>query len=186
MTVRGEIFSAQSSERYVQTEWAGGWTYAVIGFGEAARMLTEQRRKMGASVDQIGLAVFYLQRHRVELILKQTLIDLGEEPIRVIKPGHDLAALWALLKARLQSDDPGEWDTLERDHGDFVSVMHEADSSSFSYRYPVDKSGSHSVRPDYIDLDALQHHVERFESGLHGYLDWLSEARMAEPEFDDW
>jgi hypothetical protein len=33
-------------------------------------MLTEQREKMHAHVDQVGLAVFYLQRHRVELVIR--------------------------------------------------------------------------------------------------------------------
>jgi hypothetical protein len=147
MSVRAEIFPADRGEALVQTEWAKGWGYAVIGFGEAARMLTEQRREMGAAVDQVGLAVFYLQRHRVELIIKQALIDLGEELSRVIKPGHDLRALWLLLEERIRSSDADEWNDLEREHGEFLSVMHEADKSSFSYRYPVDKSGGDSPAP---------------------------------------
>lgn len=70
MSASDEIFPSEGREAYVQTRWAKGWGYNVIGFGYAARMLTEQRVKMHANVDLIGLAVFYLQRHRVELVIK--------------------------------------------------------------------------------------------------------------------
>lgn len=185
MGVRDEIFPTNRSERFVQTEWAAGWGYAVIGFGEAARMLTEERHRMHASVDQIGLAVFYLQRHRVELVLKQALIDLGEEAPAAIARGHDLAALWHLFEVRVSTRDPAAWDTLNREHGEFVAAMHEADKSSFSYRYPVDQSGGDVQRASFIDLDALQRHAVHFEDGVHGYLDWLSESRGVEPDFSD-
>ncbi|MGB0098482.1 MAG: hypothetical protein WBP81_38825 [Solirubrobacteraceae bacterium] len=172
-----EIFPSTRSTNYVQTEWAQGWGFAEFGFGEAARILTEQRPAMRATVDQIGLAVFYLQRHRVELLLKQALIDFFDEPCRTLKAGHDLAELWHLLKGHVP--DSSNWDTLQREHGDFVSVMHEADKRSFSYRYPTDKSGLDSQRADFIDLDALQRHTERFADDIHGYLDRLSESGPA-------
>lgn len=84
MGVREDIFPTEQRVGYVQTEWASGWAYGVIGFGEAARMLTEQRAKMHANIDQIGLAVFYLQRHRVELVYYQPVEQFS--PVSRIAP----------------------------------------------------------------------------------------------------
>src|SRR4051794_32413225 len=94
MSVHDDIFPTHRREDFVQTEWAKGWAYAVIGFGYAARMLTEARAQMHANVDQIGLAVFYLQRHRIELVLKQALVDLGESTATVARLPHRLDVLW--------------------------------------------------------------------------------------------
>jgi len=177
MGARDEIFPTDQHPAYVQTQWAKGWTYNVIGFGAAARLLTEQRASMHASVDQIGLAVFYLQRHRVELIIKQSLVDLGREPVEVAKLGHNLDRLWRELGTVVSSIDADHWRALVNDYAEFVAVVHEADEGSFSYRYPIDKAGSESKRADFISLEALERYAEGFEYGIHGYTDWVAEGR---------
>jgi hypothetical protein len=182
MSVRDEIFPRERNEAYVQTEWARGWAYGVIGFGEAARMLTEQRPKMHANVDQIGLAVFYLQRHRIELVIKQALVDLGGNPAEVARLGHDLGRLWETLGSVVRSNGADHWRSLADTHGEFLSVMHEADEGSFSYRYPIDKAGEESKRADFISLEALELHADKFEYGVQGYMDWVSEAQSYGPD----
>jgi hypothetical protein len=184
MGEREEIFPSEQKEAYVQTQWARGWAYGVIGFGYAARMLTEQRARMHANVDQIGLAVFYLQRHRVELVIKQALVDLGAEPAEVAKLGHNLNRLWKRLESVVRANGDDHWQSLQDDHGEFLSAMHGADEGSFSYRYPIDKSGEESRRADFIDLDALERHAESFESGVQGYTDWVQEMEYSRGEYD--
>lgn len=184
MSVRDEIFPTERNPAYVQTEWAKGWGYGVIGFAYAARMLTEQRREMHANVDQIGLVVFYLQRHRVELVIKQALVDLGEEPAKVAQLGHNLDQLWRRLGTIVRSNGADHWWSLAEDHGEFLSTMHEADEGSFSYRYPIDKAGEESTRADFISLEALERHAETFENGVQAYMDWISEMRSYEPDYD--
>lgn len=182
MSAADDIFPKTKSANYVQTEWAGGWTYAVVGFGSAARMLTEQRESMHASVDQIGLAVFYLQRHRVELILKQALIDLGTEPADVISLRHNLAALWRAFGTVVTAHGAGHWRELDGRFGGFVAAMHDADEGSFSYRYPVNNKGAGVQRAPFIDLEALERYAEDFEGGIDGYLTVVYEEREVEAE----
>lgn len=179
MGVRDEIFPNERKLAYVQTTWAKGWEYGVMGFGYAARMLTEQREVMHANVDQIGLAIVYVQRHRVELVIKQALVDLGEGPVDVAKVGHNLQKLWRRLGTVVSSIDAEHWRYLSNEYGEFLSAMHEADEGSFSYRYPIDKTGEASKRADFIDLEALERHANSFEHGVQGYTYWVSET---EPE----
>lgn len=180
MSVRDEIFPADRDGAYVQTEWASGWAFAVTGFGYAARMLTEQRQAMHANVDQIGLAVFYLQRHRVELIIKQALVDLGEDPAGVASHRHSLKRSWETLGSVIRSKGADDWEELSDAHGEFVEIMHDEDEGSFSYRYPTDKDGNESKRAAFISLEALERHADNFESGVQGYTDWLDEAQQAQ------
>jgi hypothetical protein len=176
MSVKDDIFPRDASEAYVQTQWSTGWGYAVIGFGEAARILTERQAQMHASVDQIGLAVFYLQRHRVELVIKHLLIDgLAQDPEKVIALRHNLGRLWVRLGEVVSGISPAQWQELDDEFGEFMTVMHEADAASFTYRYPADHQGRQVARAEYIDLRALEHHAERFEAGIMGYATWLED-----------
>ena len=184
MSIRDDIFPTNQHPDFVQTQWAKGWGYTVIGFGDAARMLTEEREKMHASVDQIGLAVFYLQRHRVELVMKQALVDLGEDPLAVANMKHNLAALWRRLGEVVRAIAPKHWQDLDGQHGEFVVAIHEADEGSFSYRYPIDMKGAEAKRKPFIDLDALQRHADDFENGVVGYTDWIAELRQEEREYE--
>lgn len=71
---------------------------------------------MHANVDQIGLAVFYRLR-RVELIIKQALVDLDEEPLDVANLGHSLEQLWRSLGTLVRVNGYEQWRTLADDHG---------------------------------------------------------------------
>jgi hypothetical protein len=185
MGARDEIFPTDQHPAYVQTQWAKGWGYNVIGFGDAARLLTEQRAKMHATVDQIGLAVIYLQRHRVELVIKQALVDLGKEQAEVATLGHSLEHVWRELGTVVKSIGGDHWRSLVNDYAEFIAVMHEADEGSFSYRYPIDRAGAESKRADFINLEALQRYAEGFEYGVHGYTDMIAEGRREAAYYDD-
>ncbi|WP_205697481.1 hypothetical protein [Conexibacter sp. SYSU D00693] len=177
MGAADDIFPSHQSPAFVQTRWSEGWGYAVIGFGSAARMLTEQRAKMHASVDQIGLAIFFLQRHRVELVLKHALVLLGEDVEAVAKLPHRLDVLWRRFGQVVRPLDPKGWRYLEGEFGDFVEAIHKADEGSFTYRYPVNREGEESKRAPFIDLDALERYAERFDLGISGFVDWIDEGR---------
>lgn len=46
-----------------------------------ARSDRHRHLKTDASVDQSGRAVFYFQRHRIELVMEQALVTIGEDPV---------------------------------------------------------------------------------------------------------
>lgn len=185
MPIHDEIFPSDRRPAYVQTEWSGGWTYARVGYDEAARFLTENRRSFGATIDQVGLVIFFLQRHRVELALKELLVtqrvDLGE-----LRSAHSLAVLWAAT-SRAVGPDTEAWHG-DRHGGELVALLNEADPGSYSYRYPVDKQGVTHERPEYIDLDELERHVGDLCSLIDGYMTYVAEAEEAEREYgpDAW
>lgn len=185
MSAADDIFPSHQHPDFVQTQWAEGWAYTLIGFGGAARMLTEQRKKMNASVDQIGLAVFYLQRHRVELVVKHALVNLGHAPVDVAKLPHTLDVLWRELGDAVKANNPNHWQELDLRYADFIYAIHQADQGSFAYRYPVDRGGSTSQRAPFIDLEALERYADDFENGIAGYTDWLDELERMNREFED-
>jgi hypothetical protein len=167
-----QIFPSKRSPRLVQTEWASDWFDGAAGFGYAAEYLTEHRADFGATIDQAGLAVVFLQRHRVEMVLKGLLDAAGAD----VTDKHDLEYLWRLCERELQPKGRREWDQFAADHKELVEAIHRADPTSFAFRYPVDKAGSKVKRPDFIDLTELNEHVDRFYFAGTGYVDYLFET----------
>lgn len=165
-----EIFPTKRDPRLVQTEWAGDWLDGAAGFGYAAERLTEHRDKFGALIDQAGLAVFFLQRHRVEMTLKGLLDAVGGD----VTGKHGLLYLWELCKKALEPKDPAAWKQFAADHRELVKVLDTVDQSSYTFRYPVDTKGRKASRPAFIDLEVLNEHVERMYFGAVGYVDHLS------------
>jgi len=182
MGIREEIFPCERQEAYVQTEWSKGWGYAGIGYREAARRLTEEKLTFGPSIDQTGLAIFFIQRHRVELALKELLVGRGFD-IRGIKSQHSLVALWHACK-ELVGAETVEWQQMDSG-GELITVLNGADPGSYSFRYPVDKNGNENERPQFINLDALAEHVDNFVSLIDGYLAYIEESQQTEGEYED-
>jgi hypothetical protein len=172
--IRDGIFPAEHREDLVQTEWAQGWIPGSIGFEEAARFLTEHRSRFGASIDQVGLVIFYLQRHRVELALKELLVARGVD-LAEVKAPHSLHALWAACSKAVGVSSE-EWRGLNAAGGELVTLLHERDPASHTFRYPVDRHGKVHERPAYIDLQALEKHVDDLVYGVRGYMDYVEES----------
>jgi HEPN domain-containing protein len=169
--VWSEIFPSERDTRWVQTEWGAGWGAAAHGFGRTAEFLTEHRADFHAEIDQAGLAIFYLQRHRVELLIK-ALLDQLHKPI---PRTHRLDVLWGSLKGAVRLLDPGTESYLSQNADGVIRALNAADESSMAFRYPVDKTGKSSSRPDYVDLSALQKYVDRFDEALTGAATYLAE-----------
>jgi hypothetical protein len=182
MGLRDEIFPSERREAYVQTEWAGGWGYAGIGYREAATFLTRERKRFGASIDQVGLAIFFLQRHCVELGLKELLVtrsvDLG-----TIKSPHSLVALWYSCR-EVVGDGTDEWRQLDAEGSELIALLDDADPGSYAFRYPIDKDGNEQERPKFIDLDALAVHVHELLSLIDGYISYIEDQGQAAAEYE--
>jgi HEPN domain-containing protein len=179
MNLADEIFPHGRNPDFVQTQWAEGWTYTSIGFAEAARFLTESRATFHASIDQVGLVVFFLQRHRMELAMKELLAARG-----AAVPGyHELTRLWKNCSDAVGAS-TNEWEELAASGDEIVSLIDRHDGSSHTFRYPVDTKGKSHNRPAYIDLEALDTHVSNFVGGLDGYQAYMEESEQAAGEYE--
>lgn len=164
-----EIFPTQRDPRFVQTEWAQGWGSMASGFGYAAEYLTRHRSDLGATIDQAGLAIFFIQRHRVELILKHMLDSLRAE----IPGSHKMRVLWQHVGSAVTARDPTCWADFASEHGGLLDALQRVDDTSFAFRYPVDRRGETMGRPAFVDLDALHERIENLywhAGGLVGSL----------------
>jgi HEPN domain-containing protein len=179
MSLADEIFPNERSPGFVQTEWAEGWTYASIGFAEAARFLTENRAEFGASIDQAGLAVFFLQRHRMELAMKELLAAKGAD----VPTYHELTRLWKVCSEAVGASST-EWKELASIGDEIVALIDKHDRSSHTFRYPVDTNGNLHDRPAHIDLEAVDAHVSNFVGGLDGYQAYMEESEQAAREYE--
>ena len=171
MRLFDELFPSDRHEGLVQTEWASGWLAGGSGFGAAAEHLTEHRGKFGAEIDQVGLAVFFLQRHRVEMTLKGVLDGVGAQ----VPKTHDLDHLWECLRKALAPRDASAWADFDARHAEFIQALQAVDASSFTFRYPVDKKGVEVTRPAYIDLTVLNKRSNDFYYEGWGWIDYLNE-----------
>jgi hypothetical protein len=188
MSLADEIFPSKHRRDLVQTRWpegwsdSDGWTSSSFAFAEAARFLTENRAKFGASIDQVGLVVFYLQRHRLEPAMKALLVDRGVEFDEIKSAGHSLEALWNTC-AEAVGESSKEWKELDSAGRELVELIHKHDPSSDAYRYPVNRNGKKHKRPKYIDLGALEKRVDDFVWLVRGYLAYVEEEKRAEHEY---
>lgn len=173
MALYDELFPSKRSLHYVQTEWSSDWSDFAGGFAYAAEHITEHQEDFGTSIDQTGLAVFFLQRHRVELMLKALLDAAGMETEKIVALGHSLTRLWTACGARLGPS--REWAEFEADFAELVAALAKVDQLSFAFRYPMGKKGEEIKRPKFIDLQALNLHVDEFDFGAQGYITWLTE-----------
>jgi hypothetical protein len=176
-----EIFPRRRHPNFVQTEWSRGWGYGSIGFAEAARFLTEHQARFHASIDQVGLVVFYLQRHRVELALKALLVAHKVDLSR-IKPPHSLRALWDACGTAISAVDKQSWDYLDSAGTELTSVLDAVDPDSAAFRYPENRKGEEHERPKFIDLAALEKHVDTFSAAISGYTAYSYEMQQFEAE----
>jgi hypothetical protein len=105
MALFDKIFPSQRDDGLVQNQWADGWLNGASGFGYAAEYLTESRKAFGATIGQVGLAVFFLQRHRAEMILKGLLNFAGA----AATDKHGLVYLWDRCREVLKPLDATAW-----------------------------------------------------------------------------
>jgi hypothetical protein len=172
MSVSEEIFPGERRLDYVQTEWAKDWTAAAAGFGYAAEFLTKNAQSFGATIDQAGLAVFFLQRHRIELVLKDLLGVLEVE----FPPTHSLRRLWHLCEQGVTGADGLSWTELQQENGEFVEALVAVDDSAATFRFPVDRDGEEIQRPAYIDLAALNRHTDKLYWDVVGCITYVTES----------
>jgi hypothetical protein len=131
----------------------GSWESQLVGLGRLTAFLTPRLFTQSYAVDDIGLYLVFLQRHRVEVGLK-LILERAMAPI----PGNHL-----ILRLFSQCEDACRavgldkaWGSFAGAQQPFAKLMDEVDPGAATFRYPVDKKAQPWARREYVDLEALE------------------------------
>jgi hypothetical protein len=169
------------------------WSRYAVGYKNAADMIAARLVKLDRVTEAACLPALFLYRHYVELSLKGMLLDAGEllNQDELAPKDHSLTPLWLLLRRRIgkiQATNSEDW--LDRAEV-LIREFDQLDRSSFTFRYPVNKSGvpnlpfSHKV--DIKHFRDVMDELEMVMDGIGGWLDANVETkRDMEAEFGGW
>lgn len=131
--------------------------------------------------DFLTLPIVFLYRQYMELMLKDLIImgneKYGNPPIDFAKHGHNIDRCWNELKPLLLKEDRArDSEEFEAAEACILEFSH-IDDSSFTFRYPVNKTGKkptlvnnpHLETLDYIDLHHLAKKMERVHAFFMGF-----------------
>ena len=177
----GDILIKESAGQHsAHLQVFGGVDFSeyMLGYLQGAKTLIDQ----GLTDNTFDLTVYpilFLCRQFIELSLKEILFfgqKLSDEPFN-IPNSHKLNSLWEkardVLENELPHDDRKTLDAVEN----MIMELHEIDSSSVSFRYPLDTNGRPSLPEDlhYIDMEQLQLGMESLGNFFSGVTDALDE-----------
>jgi hypothetical protein len=164
------------------------------GYRRAGRILTEYVAEHRGEQDVLVFPICHAYRHFVELSLKRlirvgcSLInrELTERESSLCNGIHNLRALWNAFVAigdELKTEegiDPPPDEDMEGIE-DYIDQLHAVDAGSFSFRYPLTKTGEVSIQG--ITRINLGRFCERMEGlcnyleGFEAYYDHLKEVQ---------
>ncbi len=159
----------------LRLDLVSSWESQLVGLGRLTAFLTPRLLTQSHAVDDIGLYVVFLQRHRVEVGLKLVL-----ERTRVTPPAiHSISRLFERCAASSRSVGYGQaWDAFASDQGEYVELLNEVDSNAATFRYPVNTSAHPWPRRERVDLEHLEQAGSAFEQSL---LVLVAELERLEP-----
>lgn len=137
----------------LRLEFVESWESQLIGLGRLTAFLTPGLLHRSHAVDDIGLNVIFMQRHRVEVGLKLLLERSEAKPVRTHKIRDIHEACGRAMTAKGLSS---EWDGFVAAQSDYIHLMHKIDSGAATYRYPVNTNSQPWQRPRFVDLEELE------------------------------
>ena len=152
----------------------GSWESQFLGLGRLTAFLTPRLLAEAHAVDDMGLNVVFLQRHRVEVGLKLILERAQATPVG----DHRIDQLWkrctqACMKAGFSS----QWQKFDDAQKEFAYLLDRVDPGAATFRYPVDKHNQPWKRGQ-VDLAEMEQAGAAFEDDVLGL---VRELATAEP-----
>ena len=100
----------------------------------------------------------FLIRHYLELRLKELIQGLNycKEQNKNFPTHHDLQNLWSDFKKAYSSIGENSNDQRFQIIDELIKEMTNVDPISMSFRYPVDKQGEKTQKPEYVNLTNLR------------------------------
>lgn len=158
----------------VRTGFVGGWEAQLRGTGRMTAFTTDHLLRFSAALDDVGLALVFMQRHRLELGLK-LLLERADATEKAIKAGHDLAKLDSACGEALGGGPRAdEWRRFGEKHGSLIALIDEVDRGSDVFRYPVGRDRRPLRRPALIDLAELERGTAAFHDSVLELVDLLA------------
>jgi hypothetical protein len=146
----------------LRLELVGSWESQFLGLGRLVAFLTPRLLAEAHAVDDMGVNVVFLQRHRVEVGLKLILERAGVSPVG----SHNIDSLWKrCAEACAAAGVPSCWDTFDHAQREFAQLLDRVDPDAATFRYPVDKDNQSWERGN-VDLVALEKAGVSFERDL--------------------
>lgn len=167
----------------------------IKGYKESADTLVDYALASNriAILDTYIFPVLFLYRQFIELSLKSLYLEYADdsmnEKIQTIKQvNHNLAKMWNKLKPTLinASHDKSEKEIIKVVES-YIIQYHNFDSSSFKYRYPIDKDYNPLLkgeeRIDLVNLKDRMTELDNFFGGVDGQLDYLKECKYEQEQY---
>jgi hypothetical protein len=159
----------------LRLEFVDSWESQLIGLGRLTSFLSPRLLRQSHAVDDMGLYVIFMQRHRVEVGLKLLLERTDTQPTYT----HDIRQLLELCASSVIAKGLSrEWAVFSAMQAEYINLMHEIDSGAATYRYPVDKHAKSWGRRRFVDLEALEIAGTSFQEAI---LDLTETLAMLEP-----
>lgn len=158
----------------LRLELVGSWESQFLGLGRLTRFITPRLLAEAAGVDDMGVNIVFLQRHRVEVGLKLILERSGAELV----DKHNIDALWVrCAEACSDAGFSARWGDFDLAQKEFGATLNLVDPGAATFRYPVDRRNQ-PWRRGQVDLARLEEAGAAFERDL---LALIRELAQAEP-----
>jgi len=184
MSLSEEIFPPPPARdgNVLRLELVGSWESQLLGLGRLTAFLTPRLINQSHAVDDMGLYVVFLQRHRVEVGLK-LILERVDAPI---PNTHIVKDLFGVAESACKKVGfVAEWQTLADAQREFVDLMDEIDPAAATFRYPVDRNAKPWLRRPLVDLVALEAAGAEFESAVTGLIRQLAHLEPVPVLSDD-
>ncbi len=157
----------------LRLELVGSWESQFLGLGRLTAFLTPRLLGEAFAVDDMGVNVIFLHRHRVEVGLKLILERMGATPVG----DHSIAALWSRCDEGCEKAGFSyQWATFGRAQREFAHLLNRVDPGAATFRYPVDRNNQPWKRGQ-VDIAELEKAGAAFQRDL---LALVREAAAAE------
>jgi hypothetical protein len=158
----------------LRLDLVGSWESQFLGLGRLTAFLTPRLLDEAHAVDDMGINVVFLQRHRVEIGLKLILERARATPVG----DHRIDLLWnRCAQACMAAGFSSQWQALISAQKDFAFLLNRVDPDAATFRYPVDRRNQPWERGK-VDLAELERTGAEFQQEI---LILIRELATAEP-----
>lgn len=136
----------------LRLDLVGSWESQFLGLGRLTGFVTPRLLAEAHAVDDMGVSVVFLQRHRVEVGLKLILERAGETSVG----DHEVPALWSRCdQGCAAAGFASQWQTFTDAQQEYADLLGTVDPKAATFRYPVDMNNQ-PWRRGQVDLAELE------------------------------